>query len=149
MSSRSAALRPLQSTFEAQSKIRKATAVHPCPRGHGESPLGAPKDFSPQQLAADVRAALQAELCASLEIQNSPTCADRGLAGLACGSGWAQYGWANCYAVLASVELDGRWLKHVLPSKTCLAAWRRYAADYPEDLCVLVIEDMAAWIQFV
>ena len=29
-------------------------------RGHGESPLGDPKDFSPQQLAADVRATLKA-----------------------------------------------------------------------------------------
>ena len=28
--------------------------------GHGESPLGRPEDFSPEQLAADVRAAVKA-----------------------------------------------------------------------------------------
>ncbi|CAE7671664.1 Fndc3a [Symbiodinium sp. CCMP2592] len=68
-------------------------------RGHGESPLGDPKDFSPQQLAADVRATLKA--AGVLEVP----------------------------VVLVGHSMGGR-------------IAMQYAADYPEDLSVLVIEDM-------
>ncbi|CAE6964010.1 Fndc3a [Symbiodinium natans] len=68
-------------------------------RGHGESPLGDPEDFSPQQLAADVRSTLKA-------------------AGL----------------LESPVALVG----HSMGGRIAM----QYAADYPEDLSVLVIEDM-------
>lgn len=67
-------------------------------RGHGESPLGRPEDFSPEQLAADVRAAVKAQ-----------------------GPG-------------SRIALVG----HSMGGRIAM----QYAADYPEDLNLLVIEDM-------
>mmetsp|Transcript_53349 Transcript_53349/g.155466 ORF Transcript_53349/g.155466 Transcript_53349/m.155466 type:complete len:368 (+) Transcript_53349:43-1146(+) len=70
-------------------------------RGHGESPLGAPCDFGPRQLAADVRAAVRQ-------------------AGLLDGG--------------ARIALVG----HSMGGMVAM----RYAAEYPQDLAVLVIEDI-------
>jgi len=68
-------------------------------RGHGESPMGNSSDFSPKQLAADVRTTLKA-----LDLQGK------------------------------RVALIG----HSMGGRIAL----QYAADYPEDLNLLVIEDM-------
>lgn len=69
-------------------------------RGHGESPLGDPKAFAPEQLAKDVRSTLQA-------------------------------------LGLSQITLLG----HSMGGRVAL----QYAADYPEDLKLLVIEDMVLW----
>ncbi|CAK9052124.1 unnamed protein product [Durusdinium trenchii] len=70
-------------------------------RGHGESPLGKADDFSPEQLAADVRSTLQA---------------------------------AGLLDVSGCVALVG----HSMGGRIAM----QYAADYPQDLSLLVIEDM-------
>jgi len=70
-------------------------------RGHGESPLGHAADFSPQQLARDVRAAI-------------------------------------CRAGFLNGDMRIALVGHSLGGMVAM----RYAAEYPEDLRVLIIEDI-------